>query len=157
MEDTASFSLVPSPLGGVEKVKPGTKRILSGMVAEVVKLAKREQNNVALRKFRIGAFEWCEPDYRQILVWAEALKIEPERIVQSIFDERSLYMEDDGQQRLLFPFWEGLPYADGRLLQINWDFDLLPLCKFDWLEGLRITHIRFLVAAQFLFCKSSDH
>ncbi len=72
MDEKKENALVPRPPGAVEKAVPGAKRILSGMVSDTLALASREQRALAPTKFRIGDYEWCEPDYRQILIWAEA-------------------------------------------------------------------------------------
>ena len=31
--------------------------------------------------FRVGDYEWCDPDYRQILVWARETGLKPEEVV----------------------------------------------------------------------------
>ncbi len=39
--ENKKFALVPRPLGAIEKAEPGTKRVLSGMVAETLALANQ--------------------------------------------------------------------------------------------------------------------
>jgi len=43
------------------------------MVVETLALAPKEKPSPHDANFRIGDFHWCEPDYRQILLWAKAL------------------------------------------------------------------------------------
>jgi hypothetical protein len=74
MDEKKEKALVPRPPSAVEKAVPGVKRILSGMVADVLAQATIEQRSPTLARFRIGDYEWCEPDYRQILIWAEATR-----------------------------------------------------------------------------------
>jgi Response regulator containing a CheY-like receiver domain and an HTH DNA-binding domain len=42
MEETDNFALVPRPPGALEKAEPGTKRILSSMVADTLALVKKD-------------------------------------------------------------------------------------------------------------------
>ncbi len=42
MSEKNAFALVPRPPSGLEKAEPGAKRILSGMVADTLALAKKE-------------------------------------------------------------------------------------------------------------------
>ncbi len=43
MSERSDFALVPRPAGALEKAEPGAKRILSGMVADTLALARKEQ------------------------------------------------------------------------------------------------------------------
>ena len=45
MFESNDFALVPRPPGVLEKAEPGAKRILSGMVADTLALAKKEQTS----------------------------------------------------------------------------------------------------------------
>ena len=135
MNGNDDFALVPKASGAVEKAQPGTKRVLSGMVADTLGLATKEQLKPAKARFRIGEYEWCEPDYRQILLWAESLWLEPEQIIKRLLDgERALVPEHFGAETR---------FVAGRLERINWDFDLLPIQGFEWVEGLKTTHLSF--------------
>src|SRR5712691_11101712 len=82
MPDTEDFSLVPRPASAIENTSPGIRRVLSGIVADALALAQKPKSVTAEAKFRIGEYEWCEPDYRQILTWAKALCLEPEEVVR---------------------------------------------------------------------------
>jgi FixJ family two-component response regulator len=42
LNENKNFALVPRPPGAVEKVEPGAKRVLSGMVSDTLALAKKE-------------------------------------------------------------------------------------------------------------------
>lgn len=44
MSEADSFGLVPRPTGPLQKVEPGAKRILSGMVPDTLTLVSREQS-----------------------------------------------------------------------------------------------------------------
>jgi len=84
MNKNDQFALAKRPFGAVEKNSPGAKRILSSMVADALIVAKRGQTALAGARFRIGDSEWREPDYRQILLWAKALVLEPVEVIQEL-------------------------------------------------------------------------
>jgi len=83
MKEKNDFALVPRPPSAVEKSEPGAKRILSGMVADA--LALRKDVSALAKTFRIGDYEWCKPDYRQILAWAKVTNLKPEDFIAALF------------------------------------------------------------------------
>ena len=52
MDEQHNSALVPRPPGALEEVQPGARRILSGMVADTLALAKREPSHIS-RPLRI--------------------------------------------------------------------------------------------------------
>ena len=81
--------------------------------------------SVETAKFRIGDYEWCEPDYRQILLWAAALKMEPAMLI-----EKLVAGKDSGQVATRF--------QDGRMLSLSWNLAELPILDFKCVEGITI-------------------
>ena len=134
-----NFALVPRPSSAVAKAEPGAKRILAGMVADALALVNREQLKPAEARFRIGDYEWCEPDYRQILMWAKALNLEPETVMERLFPEPKGATWSSGMWDHDFT----TQCANGRMIGLCWDFDLLPLECFEWVTGLVIESICF--------------
>jgi len=67
-DEKDNFALAPRPASAVEHAAPATRRLLSGMVADTLALASKETSKPAKARFRIGDYEWCEPDYRATLV-----------------------------------------------------------------------------------------
>lgn len=141
MKQKPEKALVPRPPSAVEKVAPGAKRILSGMMADCTStartLASREQRAPISTRFRIGEYEWCEPDYQQILIWAVETGLKPEEVVTRLLD----------QQPSFYPFFDGPPFANGRLLKVNFDLRLLRCGRLEWVNGLEITHLHFIGAS----------
>ena len=131
MDEKNNFALVPRPPGALETVKPGAKRVLSSMVADTLALVPKEKDVSLSRKFRIGDYEWREPDYRQILLWAKALSMEPQEVI------RRLLTGKRSQN------WNDTIFADGSLVKVNWDFELLPIEMFEWVDRLVMTHLAF--------------
>ncbi len=115
--------------GPVEKAGAGAKRIQSAIVADALALATRRESTPVGSKFRIGQYDWCEPDYRQILIWAEALSLRPEEVIERLLKGRK-------------PPWE-TRVERGKLAAIHWDFDLLPLREFELPECLETSSLSF--------------
>jgi hypothetical protein len=147
MNEKTGKALVPRPPSGVEKAAPGVKRILSGIVADTLALASREQRAPEPKRFRIGEYEWCEPDYRQILIWAEETGLKPEEVILRLLNQQSLCKDVFGQPGTE-PFFDEPLYSDGgRLLKVNFDLGLFRCGKLEWMNGLAITHLRFIGAS----------
>ena len=120
-------ALIPRPHGAIAKAGLGPGRILSGMVADALDVVRSHDRALALARFRIGSHEFRDPDYRQIMVWAKALDLEPgvlvERLGINAVDKPTLVVED------------------GAIVSLGWDFDLLPILHFEWVDGLVIREI----------------
>ncbi len=135
--DTPELSIIPRPES--QLAVSGHSRIVGGMVEDALALG-REEAVVQSARFRIGDYMWCEPDYRQILVWAEALKMEPLTVIERLLDDGTFWGTHDptySPERALTRF------KDGRIETLRWDRRLLPIKKFRWVEGLQITSLHF--------------
>ena len=120
MNEKNDFALVPRPPGALEKAEPGAKRVLAGMVDDTLALANKARIRPGEAKFRIGEYEWCEPDYRQILLWAEETGDLPEAVIERLEFSKS-------------------SFADGRLIKILWDNDAGKLIQnMRFIEGLKL-------------------
>ena len=86
MADKERNALIPLPAGGLENIGSGPKSILSGRVSDALALVRARENSLAAARFRIGEYEFRDPDYRQILIWATALGIAPEVCIRSLED-----------------------------------------------------------------------
>ena len=101
------------------------------MVSDALALARSQVEAT----FRIGGYDFRSPDYRQILLWAEALKIAPTMVVQRL-ESTSLDL-GGGRGKISFQV------NNGAILSAVWDFEFLPLRKFEWVEGLSISEMGF--------------
>lgn len=115
-----SDRLLASPAAAAE-------RILSAMVGETLVVAREEAVAQGAR-FRIGDYHWCEPDYRQILLWADALKVEPATVIGKL-----VAGEESKEVATRF--------QDGRMLSLSWNLDELPLSDFRCVEGLSVQEL----------------
>lgn len=120
MEPNRDRSLVPKPSHELTAPRIGQNRILGEMVEQTLALG-REEAVAQTARFRIGEYAWCEPDYRQILLWAEALKVEPITVIEK-----------------LVAGLQSSKIADGRMLSLCWDLVELPLSDFRFVRGIAI-------------------
>ncbi len=124
METNQDHSLIPQE-GRELTTTAGRNRILGEMVEQTLALG-REEVVAQTPKFKIGDYIWCEPDYRQILLWADALKIEPAKLIEKLIT---------GEKNWLLG---GTVFHDGRIQSLSWNLAELPLSNFISVEGLTI-------------------
>ncbi len=140
--DEHSRSLIPLPDASLALARPEGGRVLSEMTNEALAVARGPLH-------KIGKYEWCEPDYRQILLWAEELDLEPEEVIRRMLDRGSLYRDKRGLETPV-PAWQETVFGNGRIISLNWSLDLLPIGGFTWIEGLEIEYLRIASDAEFL-------
>ena len=63
--------------GSLPVVGAGSRGVLSGIVSAALTVARKREKALSAERFRIGKYEFREPDYSQILIWSKALGIEP--------------------------------------------------------------------------------
>ena len=134
MAEKDSNALVVRAASVLQATGQGPKGILSGMVVDALALARHSGKELVAARFPLGGYEFCEPDYRQILLWAQALGLEPEEVICRLQKDSYDYR---GRESL------GFKVTNGAIVTLNWDFELLPLETFKWLDGLVIQEIRF--------------
>lgn len=140
MNDNPERSIVRLPESRLEKSASAANRIVAAMVDETLVLARSEALSLchqANARFTIGSYEWCEPDYRQILAWAKALALDPEIVIERLLDDRSI--RETGH----FPNWAGTRFENGRITALHWDLDHLPLEHFVWIDGVDLLFLSF--------------
>ncbi len=146
MSDHDDRSLTPLPDGSLTNMAAGAKRILAAMVGETLELTLA-RTGIQSAQRRIGAYAFCEPDYRQILAWSEALALEPEEKLRRLLDDYCRYVppkrgpnEFPGNAPIGYRHFDFPPttIVEGRIVMLTWNFELLPLREFVWVEGLEI-------------------
>jgi hypothetical protein len=140
MNDPDSFALVPRPPGSLERAAMGPKRLCDRIAPELLALAKREQPTPVAAKFRVGDYNFCAPDHRQILSWAEQQGLSPEEVIGSLLD---------GEKPSGVP-WAGTVFENGRIRKLNWDFDSMCVPDLTFIDGLQITHLS-LCSSEYAF------
>ena len=132
MEPNHERAIVLRPDVGIEKSAAGENRIVAEMLNETLVVARTESQRLQPR-FKIGAYEWCEPDYLQIQAWAKALALDPEVVIERLASERGSSFLD----------WAGTRFEGGRMMALQWNLDHLPLENFDWVNGLALHALSF--------------
>ena len=133
-EEKNRNALIPRPPSALER--GGPRGILTRMVSDALAVARSQEKALTVGRFRIGNDEFCDPDYRQILLWAKALELEPEDVVQRL---RSRAWESAEEEEEEYAF----EVENGAIISLVWDFDLLPLTVFEWVEALAIRELCF--------------
>ena len=125
-----SRSLIRHPSGTPMRAANAPGGVLHRMTTGTLQVMRRAQLAVTEEKrFTIGCYEFVGPDYRQILMWAEALNLQPEELVQKLQDQAA---EELLTETLSFEV------VDGSIRSLVWDLAALPINDFTWVDGLRI-------------------
>ena len=140
MEPNQERSLIPRPS---HELSASRNRILAGMVEETLVLG-REEAVAQTARFRIGDYVWCEPDYRQLLLWAEALKMEPVTVIEKLLAGKGSDAGRIGSRwhQMLSSEEITTKFQGGRMLSLSWNASELPLWDFRCVEGLAIKKLR---------------
>lgn len=108
---------VPAHLGGAS--------ILRRMAGGALQIARQHALDSA-RRHRVRGLDLCEPDYRQVLLWAERLRLGPEVFIGKLAACKSRTLKGE------------LEVIEGRIRTLVWDGIALPLSCFEWLPDLEI-------------------
>lgn len=114
----------------IEKAEAGTKRILSCMVGDTLALAKKDDLAPVAAKFRIGECELCEPDYRQLIIWAEQLRLTPAETLRRL--KQGLRAKGNETR-----------VENGKFTALNWDAGLLHGSDFQMSIELELSKLSF--------------
>ena len=121
-----NLPIVPNAGSGLAQTGPQGGRIVTEMVNGA--LALRRNNAALVPRCSIGEHVFCEPDYRQIILWADALRMQPETVLETILREPNRAKKTKVTTSI----------KGGRLTELYWDLDTLPLKSFEWVNGLVI-------------------
>lgn len=139
MAEEKTDALIPRSHNALEKTSDGAREILSTMVSDALALARN--NSLTIARFRIGNYDLHEPDYRQILLWAKALQLDAEEVIQRLekgsVETRRYHGNERSDEKLTTRI------ENGSIVVLAWDFDLLPLTVFEWVDGLAIKEAGF--------------
>ena len=138
MENKKKRDLVSRPGTDLAGQQRRTNPVIARMTGDL--LARARAHDLSAARFRIGEYLLREPDYRQILHWAEALGMAPEGVLEELAASRVEPKE--------WEHWmdsEPIAFAleDGAIVSLAWDFDRMPLIPETWQEGLQIRTLGF--------------
>ncbi len=118
----------------------GGQRIATRMAENLLGMARSQERALAAkRRYRIGDYEFREADHAQIQHWAWMLGMEPEKVVEGLASSQK---KRSYSNKINADF----QVADGAIVSIVWDFDLLPLSDWAWGWGLQIRCLGILNA-----------
>ena len=119
------------------EIGAGARSILSGVVSDALTVARAREVELATTRFRVGSYEFREPDYRQILIWAKAFEIDPETLVrqldQTSFEAKVNFFDVEGTIAFMV--------EEGSIVSMAWDLTALPIETFDWVTGLSLREL----------------
>lgn len=122
-----NLPLIPLPGAELTDSRSNGGRIVGEMVLGTLALSRAVQEP----RFRIGGHEFCEPDYRQILLWAADSQVTPDQFVQKL-----RWMEyqnwDDGC------VLNSANLVGGKIKQLCLAVDKLTIIPNKWIPGLEL-------------------
>jgi hypothetical protein len=133
MADDERKALIVQGPRSLAEVGAGARKILSSVVSDALTVASSREKALTPTRFRIGNYEFREPDYGQILLWAKTLEIDPEVLVQTL--EKTPFTCNSIREKVIFTV------EKGAIASLSWDVAALPLKKFDWVTGLSIREL----------------
>ena len=127
--------------GGALTTATGQQRIAARMAENLLDVARSQERALAAqRRYRIGDYEFREADHSQIQRWARMLGMEPKKVVEALASSQKKNSNNviEADFRV----------ADGAIVSLVWDFELLPLTDWAWGRGLQIWRLGILNAPQ---------
>ncbi|MDP1589861.1 MAG: leucine-rich repeat domain-containing protein [Prosthecobacter sp.] len=136
--------LVHQPGSSLVAVGPSGERIVAEMMSGALALSRLDAKAEAalVPRFKIGEHEFCEPDYRQILLWAESLDMEPETVLERLTEAPRF------SDPWSFEPWQkcnSTKFENGRIVRLALNLESLPIREFTWVEGLGIEALIFIL------------
>ena len=145
MADDERNALVIQGPRSLAEVGAGPRNILSNVVSDALTVARSRETALSAARFQIGRYEFCEPDYSQILIWAKALEIDPEAFVQQLektsFTQRARSLYRSEARDISEVTTTVFKVERGAIVSLAWDFFHLRIKTFDWVSGLSIQAI----------------
>ena len=139
MTEEKTNALITKRSTAIEQTCAGAREILSTMVSDALVLVR--ESSLTAARFRIGNHDLREPDYRQIQLWANALELDAEEVIRRLENcslETRRYQNDEWVDANITTRIE-----NGSIVSLVWDFDILPLTAFEWVDGLVIREAGF--------------
>jgi len=140
-----NLPLVPQPSGSLVAAGPSGERIVAEMMSGALALSRVEAKADAalVPRFKIGEHVFCEPDYRQIMLWAASLEMEPETVIERLM---KVPRYSDPWSYEPWQKCDSTKVVNGRLVQLAWDMESLPIRQFIWVEELEIESLIFVLS-----------
>lgn len=131
-------SLVNKPTNEISLTSKKRLGVISRMTEDVLDVARNYTTSISQKRFVIGDYELREPDYQQIVLWAEMLEMETVEVFHCLEKETISLVKNyhtEGDISFLV--------EDGAIISLIINFDILPLSNFKWVDGISIQIIGF--------------
>jgi hypothetical protein len=144
MSDKEPNALILPRAYGVQQLGSGSEGVVSRIVGDALALARAREPTRLEALIRVGNFEFREQDYRQLLNWAAAAEMRPDKFINALQQAKNV-------------FWDGTSFVieDGRIVQVafppnllrsNLDLSNAPYltrlkCDYNNLLALDLTHV----------------
>lgn len=122
-------SLIPQPSTSVTTTSDEGS-IVSRMLGVALETARHQAAQEVRKTFTVGDFELREPDYRQVLRWANSLGWKPEEVLGELSNLSAKQRDGSSTAKLHI--------ENGLIKQLVWDGDRLPIREFEWEFGLEL-------------------
>ena len=138
--DEDQFSLIPTPeeksVGRPLEQLPVVRRVTSEVLAHAKSLA------VEPKRVRIAGFELRAPDAELITMWASAIKVSPDELLDHLaktqLDGGKWDLYDGVESALVDAEVVDFEVVDGELRSLVWDLDRFPCFPDLWVPGLKL-------------------
>jgi hypothetical protein len=113
-----SMPLVPLPGSQLARQGSGSGRILDDMVSSTLTTSQKE--GALNPRYRIGDIDFCEPDYHQIVEWAQRFDTDAANFLAALLGEGDTLI------------------VNGRLKRLSWNMVHFPEFKLDYGDALEL-------------------
>ena len=110
MSDREPGALVARPASDLRRIDFGAEKVLSRIVSDALAIARERDVADMFARIRLGKYDFCQSDYRQIVAWAQETGKSPEeliRILENVEDKTAngiAFIVDDGSiKQVEFP------------------------------------------------------
>ncbi len=121
MTDPKNSSIIKSGSGALSRITGSANPIVSRMADDV--LRKANENKITQELIQLGGYAFCPQDYKQIIRWAEAFRLDPLDLLK-IFEKIGDFQ-----------------VVNGVILSLRWDLGYLPLPPQEWERDLSIQRL----------------
>lgn len=140
-----NLPLIAVPEAALANSGPNGGRIVNEMVGTMLGLTKNAQITDSRGKWSIGKQSFFEPDYMQLMLWAAALEMDPEELVERLEKPVELLVNQIGAFGYTatgrIKLGHHSTFVNGRLINICWNLEEFPVVAFEWVAGLMIEEL----------------
>lgn len=110
MSDNGPKMIIVGPTFGLQQPDSGAEKVLSRIVSDALAIARERDVPDVFARIRLGKYDLCQSDYRQIVAWAQETGKSPEELISLLenvedkSEEGLAFIVDDGSiKQVTFP------------------------------------------------------